>query len=83
VTPVVKLKVDIEGAEGAVLAACRPILEQHGPDILLSLHGRAQEEQCVPLPRELGYTLTYLDGQPVLPNRPLTSDEIFATRRPR
>ena len=77
------LKVDIEGAEGAVLSAFRPILEQHAPDILLALHGRVQEEQCVRLLGEVGYSLSYLDGQPVAPNRPLASDEIFATRRER
>lgn len=74
------LKLDIEGAEGAVLTAFQPILEQYSPDILLALHGRAQEEQCVRLLRDIGYTLTYLDGQPVVHNRPLSSDEIFATR---
>lgn len=75
------LKVDIEGAEGAVLTAFRPLLDQHSPDILVALHGPAQETQCVRLLHGLGYALWYLDGTRVLPGQPLRSDEIFATRR--
>jgi FkbM family methyltransferase len=75
------LKVDIEGAEGAVLQAFRPILEQHSPDILLALHGPVQEEQCLRLLQDLGYSLFYLNGERVPAAGSLSSDEIFAMRR--
>ncbi len=73
------IKLDIEGAEGAVLAAAEPLLVEHSPDILLALHGREQEEKCRALLTRIGYRLFYTDGAEV--SGELVSDEIFATRR--
>ena len=75
------IKLDIEGAEATVLTAARSLLQEHSPDILLALHGKTQEERCVELLNELGYNLFYLNGRQVDINHPLSSDEVYASRR--
>jgi FkbM family methyltransferase len=75
------IKLDIEGAEGAVLRASCSLLERYSPDVLLAIHGKPQEEQCVHMLTKLRYKLFYLDGRPIDVSRALSSDEVFATRR--
>ncbi len=63
------LKIDVEGAEEAVLCGGRETLGKTQPAIFLSTHGPALAENCSRLLRELGYSL-----------RELLPGELLATR---
>ncbi len=63
------LKIDVEGAEEAVLRGGRETLSRSKPIIFLSTHGPALAENCSRLLRELGYSL-----------RELLPGELLATR---
>ncbi len=54
------MKIDVEGAEEAVLAGGRETLETARPTIFLSTHGATLEENCSRVLREMGYTLRQL-----------------------
>lgn len=67
------IKMDVEGAEAAVLRGARQTLQEHRPIIFLATHGAAIREECFALLQELNYSLTPID------ERPLTAtDEILA-----
>jgi FkbM family methyltransferase len=51
------IKIDVEGAEAAVLRGAAEILTRHKPHILLSGHGTAQQLACAALLADLGYEL--------------------------
>lgn len=69
------MKIDVEGAEHAVLEGARGILMQRSTRIVLSLHGDEQQRRCRELLQELGYSLYCLDGTPVADK---SVDEIYA-----
>lgn len=71
------IKIDVEGAEGAVLEGAKNLLSTHGPVLLLALHGPEAERQCHALLTELGYACYYLDGTPAL-KIPFREEEILA-----
>jgi len=54
------IKIDVEGAEEAVLAGGRETLARAKPTIFLSTHGPAMAENCTRMLRELGYSLREL-----------------------
>jgi FkbM family methyltransferase len=75
------IKIDVEGAESAVLAGAKTLLTQHGPEILLALHGDTQMKACQKILTSQGYTLFSLSGSKI--KGPLIEhDEIYATREP-
>jgi len=49
------LKIDVEGAEYAVLCGAVNLLERGRPEILLSTHSTAVRNECVQLLTQLGY----------------------------
>jgi FkbM family methyltransferase len=49
------VKIDVEGAEAAVLRGATKLLARHRPTVLLAGHGTAQQEQCAALLAGLGY----------------------------
>jgi FkbM family methyltransferase len=71
------IKLDVEGAEGDVLAGGRRALERYRPVILLATHGVEQERRCIEILAGLGYHLHYLDDTPAS-SAPMTSDELIA-----
>jgi FkbM family methyltransferase len=73
------IKLDVEGAEGAVLDGSRRLLSEVGPDILLALHGADTERRCRAVLEETGYKCYYLDGSPA-EDLPFKSDEIWARK---
>lgn len=73
------VKLDVEGAEGAVLEGARQTLARHRPTILLATHGKEQERQCVTVLQNLEYGFSYLDGSPA-DSENLSRDELVATR---
>jgi FkbM family methyltransferase len=76
------IKLDVEGAEAAILCASKDLLDRHSPDILLALHGAVQEQACSKLLTDLGYRLFSLDGVEIKSDGTLMHDEVFATRGP-
>ena len=56
------IKIDVEGAEGLVLAGARGVLVQWQPTLFLATHGRVVHETCVELLTSLGYALEAIDG---------------------
>jgi FkbM family methyltransferase len=51
------IKIDVEGAEMAVLAGARDTLKNHRPDILCETHGRARASAVYEMLAELDYEL--------------------------
>lgn len=71
------IKLDVEGAEGAVLKGAKETLSKGRPIVMLALHGRDQERECLQLLLGHGYRLFYLDGKAV-DRDSLSSDEVVA-----
>jgi FkbM family methyltransferase len=71
------IKLDIEGGESLALKGAGRVIAQGKATILLALHGREQEKNCVSILRTARYLLQYLDGGPVH-DEPLRSDELVA-----
>lgn len=55
------IKIDVEGAEAAVLRGARQILVLGRPTIFLATHGREVHAECIDLLQSLGYRCTPLD----------------------
>ena len=68
------VKIDVEGAEEAVLQGGQDVLSRHRPLIYLALHGDEPRERCQAMLESWGYRLTPLDGAGVAS----ASDEWFA-----
>ncbi len=68
------VKIDVEGAEDAVLEGGEEVLSRHRPLIYLALHGDEPRRQCAERLSSWGYQLTPLDGAADA----TTSDEWFA-----
>lgn len=73
------LKIDVEGAESAVLMGARALLSSTAPDILLATHGVDEHKRCSSLLTDFGYALYQFDGSKVAGVAP-ERDEIFATQ---
>jgi FkbM family methyltransferase len=70
------LKIDVEGAELAVLIGARTILQTAKPAIFLATHGPDVHASCCRLLRDLGYDLEPLDARSVE-----ASEELLAVAR--
>jgi hypothetical protein len=70
------IKIDVEGAESAVLGGALRILRQSPPVVFVALHGQEQREKCPALLGAAGYPIYDLEGQPVK-GTPET-DEVYA-----
>lgn len=68
------VKIDVEGAEEAVLRGGQDVFSRHRPLIYLALHGDEPRERCQAMLESWGYRLTPLDGA----EDPSASDEWFA-----
>jgi FkbM family methyltransferase len=71
------IKFDIEGGESLAFKGAQRVIAHGKATILLALHGREHENNCVPVLRAARYVLEYLDGKPAS-GEPLRSDEIVA-----
>lgn len=69
------MKIDVEGAELAVLHGAARLLQRSVPTIFLSLHGDDLRQQCLELLKCSGYRVRPLDGETVE-----TTSEIIARR---
>ena len=68
------VKIDVEGAEAAVLRGGHDVFSRHRPLVYLALHGDEPRERCQAMLQSWGYRLTPLDGA----DDPSASDEWFA-----
>ena len=56
------MKIDVEGAEGAVLQGSLSLLKEYGPQIFLATHGEPARQDCIGFLHELGYSLEPLNA---------------------
>jgi FkbM family methyltransferase len=71
------IKMDVEGAEGAVLRGAQRMLERHRPVVFVALHSAEQKKFCGDLLRSLRYDLFDLAGNRIAGTPRI--DEIYAT----
>jgi FkbM family methyltransferase len=57
------IKIDVEGAEGSVLAGAAEILQKYAPLIFLATHGRQQHQDCIALLKRYGYSVRGVAGE--------------------
>ncbi|MGO9059420.1 MAG: FkbM family methyltransferase [Candidatus Binataceae bacterium] len=70
------IKMDVEGAESAVLRGARNTLSRHRPVVFVALHGAEQLKQCFELLRQANYGIYNLEGKAMA--RETCEDEIIA-----
>ncbi|MGO9455398.1 MAG: FkbM family methyltransferase [Candidatus Binataceae bacterium] len=70
------IKIDVEGAETAVLRGATKTLGESRPVIFLALHGADRGRECAVILRDSDYTLYTLNG--ALAGDSITTDEIIA-----
>ena len=70
------IKMDVEGAEAAVLRGAQKILRDARPVLFIALHGDEQCKTCASILRHAGYSIHSLDGQRL--NGMPSVDEIYA-----
>lgn len=71
------IKMDVEGAEGRVLAGAQALLQERKTIWLIALHGEGQKKQCQQILVSANYRIYALDGTE-LTERLLPTDEIYA-----
>jgi FkbM family methyltransferase len=69
VAPPRLMKIDVEGAELAVVQGARSLLTRHKPALFIEVHHILQMFGLQPLLRELGYELEILDREHAVPSR--------------
>ena len=57
------IKIDVEGAEAAVLKGASNLLRDHHPVIFLATHGKHVRAECLDLLHELGYQCSSLEEE--------------------
>jgi hypothetical protein len=65
------MKIDVEGAEYAVLCGAKTLLETHRPLLFLDTHDRKAHHFTIALLGELGYKFKILDGKDMQKTREL------------
>jgi FkbM family methyltransferase len=70
------VKMDVEGAESAVLSGAQRTLHEARPVVFVALHSDQQRKICATLLRDAGYTIYALDGAPL--EGAIAVDEIYA-----
>ena len=73
------IKMDVEGAESAVLKGAQKILHEVRPAVFVALHCAIQRDFCGSLLKQAGYAIYDLGGAAL--NGLATADEIYALPR--
>lgn len=71
------LKIDVEGAEVAVLSGAEQLITRAHPTLLLALHGAEERRECFEILRAAGYDITHLSGEVILHAESMP-DEVIA-----
>lgn len=71
------LKIDVEGAEAAVLRGARDLLSRRTATLMVALHGETPRSACFEILKSHGYRIEALDGTVVIEPRQM-GDEILA-----
>lgn len=69
------IKIDVEGAEAAVLQGARGMLVKKRPVIWLALHGYQERKDCTEILARVGYNFFRLDGTKAMT---IDTDEVIA-----
>lgn len=72
------IKIDVEGAEAAVLKGAGKILQRRRPLILLALHGESQCAECFEILQDLHYTLRTFGGDVITKAKAMPAEVIAA-----
>ena len=67
------MKIDVEGAEYAVLKGAQALIQKHLPLIFLDTHGRDAHEATIGFLRARGYQFEILDGRPLAESKELVA----------
>lgn len=70
------IKIDVEGAESAVLAGAQRMLRETRPVVFVALHSDEQRTNCAALLRQAGYAIYDLAGAAL--KKAVAVDEIYA-----
>jgi len=70
------IKMDVEGAESAILNGGRRVLESYHPVLFIALHGKQQTHLCGTVLAKMGYSIFDLEGLTMETIRDV--DEIYA-----
>jgi precorrin-6B methylase 2 len=77
------LKIDVEGAELAVLVGAERVVTDRAPNMIIEVHSLELEEQCVAWLRRHAYQVTVVSQQRLLPEyRPLLHNRWICATRP-
>jgi hypothetical protein len=78
------IKMDIEGAEADALEGARTILREHGPALIIEVHGKEVESRCIEILSAHGYTPRIVDQSGWwAETRPLDHNRWLVCDRPR
>ncbi len=76
------IKMDIEGGEADALRGAKQILEQRRPGLLIEVHGKSVEAECIKILDSYGYALTVVDPRSWLPeSRPIPHNRWLVAER--
>ncbi len=70
------LKIDVEGAEGRVLAGASELLRRAHPVLVLALHGPEQKTRCFEILCAIGYRVLGLGGKSIVDSANLPNEII-------
>lgn len=56
------VKIDVEGAELAVLRGAKRLLDEAGPMLFLATHGNDMRDACLQVLTDAGYIVTTIGG---------------------
>jgi FkbM family methyltransferase len=76
------VKMDVEGAEGQVLAGARKLLRIRTTTFLIALHGDKPMRDCIAILEEHGYEVRAMDGTRITAASPFVDEVVARTPRP-
>ena len=76
------IKLDVEGAEHAVLAGAKEVIRRHAPRWIIEVHSAELEKQCRGVLEQAGYAVRVIERNRLLPEqRPLEHNQWLCARK--
>ena len=76
------IKLDVEGAEHAVLVGAKEVIRRHAPRWIIEVHSEELEGQCRALLEQAGYTVRVIERNRLLPEqRPLAHNQWLCAQK--